>query len=306
MACRTKQFQVLTDIDLAWDLMTDVYSTDGRNGPAAPFFEYAVNSSWLDKRYLPLNRFWLDGDKTAAFVFYENPVNSIHFVLRPGYEPLANEMIAYAESAFSPFADPLELVLAKGQAALIRAAQKRGYRVAEEEIENIFDFRTGKLDYPLPEGFHFMDPLNADPLKAAKCMWDAFNSDTLGPFVHWEKPVNDSGWTPHDLYYSVLGSTISPPPHATYEYTVSIANAQGECVCFSGMWWVEKNHLAYMEPLCTAPGYQRRGLAAAALSEHDRRLRPRGALTMTGGGNAFYRKIGYRGEITLLHLKKDT
>ena len=304
MNCRTKQFQILTDIDLAWDLMTDVYCPEESNGPAAPFFEYAVNSSWLDKRYLPLNRFWLEGDRPVAFVFYEQPVNAIYFVLRPGYEALAGEMIAYAESAFPAYAGPLELVLTKGQAALIQAAQKRGYQAAEEEIQRVFDFRTGKLDYPLPEGFHFMDPLKSDPLKAAKCMWEAFNSERLGPFAHWETPADGSGWTPHDLYYSVLGSTISPPPHATYADTVSIANEQGECVCFSGMWWVEKNRLAYMEPLCTVPAYQRRGLAAAALSEHDRRLRPRGAVIMTGGGNEFYRKIGYQDEIILLHLKK--
>ena len=304
MTYRTKQFQALTDIDLAWDLMTDVYCPDDRNGPAAPFFEYAVNSSWLDKRYLPLNRFWLDADRPAAFVFYENPVNAIHFVLRPGHEALADEMIAYAESVFSAYAGPLELMLRSGQTALIQAARKRGYQVAEQEIERIFDFRTGKLDYPLPEGFHFIDPGESDPLQAAKCMWEGFNSSTLGPFVNWGKPVNGSGWTPHDLYYSVLGSTIAPPPHATYEDTVSIANEQGECVCFSGMWWVEKNRLAYMEPLCTVPAYQYRGLAAAALSEHDRRLRPRGALIMTGGGNEFYRKIGYRDQILLLHLKK--
>ena len=136
-------------------------------------------------------------------------------------------------------------------------------------------------------------------------MWEGFNSETLGPFVDWDTPRNTGGWTPHELYYSVLCSTISPPPHATYEDTVVIANDRGERVCFAGMWWVEKNRLAYLEPLCTVPAYQHRGLAAAALSEHDRRLRPRGAAVMTGGGNEFYRKIGFRDELTLLHFRKD-
>ena len=301
----TKQFQILTDMDLAWGLLTDVYCTDERNGPAAPFFEYAVNSLWMDKRYLALNRFWLDGDTPVAFAFYENPANAIYFALRPGYEKLAEEMVAYADTAFPAFDEPREFALTKGQTALIQAAEKRGYRVAEEETEYLFDFRTGRLDYPLPAGFHFVNPLEADPLKEARCMWEGFNSETLGHFVDWEKPGN-GGWTPHELYYSVLGSTVSPPPHATYEDTVIIANEAGDYVCFSGMWWVEKNRLAYMEPLCTVPAYQRRGLAAAALSEHDRRLRPRGAVIMTGGGNAFYRRIGFRDEITLLRLKKHS
>ena len=303
---RTKQFQILTDIDLAWNLMTDVYCPDERNGPAAPFFEYAVNSSWLNKRYLALNRFWLDGDTPAAFVFSENPPSAVYFTLRPGYEALADEMIAYADTAFPAFDEPREFVLAKGQTALIQAAEKRGYRAEEEETEYLFDFRTGKLDYPLPAGFHFVTPLKADPLKEARCMWEGFNSEELGPFVDWETPRDTGGWTPHELYYSVLCSTMSPPPHATYKDTVVIANEAGDDVCFAGMWWVEKNHLAYLEPLCTVPAYQHRGLAAAALSEHVRRLRPRGAVVMTGGGNDFYKKIGFNVEIRILHFRKDT
>ena len=90
---KTKQFQLLTDIDLAWKLMTDVYNHEETNGHAAPFFEYAIISSWLDKDYLRLNRFWMDGSLPVAFVFYEQPVTSTYFVLRPGYEFLAAEMI---------------------------------------------------------------------------------------------------------------------------------------------------------------------------------------------------------------------
>lgn len=57
MNIRTKQFQILTDIELAWKLMTDVYAPDGSNGPAAPFLEYAITCCWMDKDYLRLNRF---------------------------------------------------------------------------------------------------------------------------------------------------------------------------------------------------------------------------------------------------------
>ena len=44
MTIRTKQFQLLTDAELAWELMTDVFTPDECNGPAAPFFEYALDS----------------------------------------------------------------------------------------------------------------------------------------------------------------------------------------------------------------------------------------------------------------------
>lgn len=304
MNIKTKQFQILTDIDLVWKLMTDIYDHEETNGPAAPFFEYAIISSWLDKAYLRMNRLWLDGDLPVAFVFYESPVTSTYFVLRPGYEFLAGEMIEYAESAYPKFDEPREMILLKGQKALIEAAEKRGYNVEYEQTDRIFDFRKGKLDYPLPEGYRFVDSSESDPLKSAKCLWDGFNSEEHGEFRGWDIPTKAGGVSPHELYTDVLCATASPSPHATYEHTVIIADKNGDYVCFSGMWWVPENKLAYMEPLCTVPSHQRKGLAAAALSRHDKVMRALGAEVMTGGGNDFYKRIGYQDEHILYHMKK--
>ena len=299
MAIHTKQFQILTDAELAWDLMTDVFTPDERHGPAAPFFEYALTSSWQDKTYLRLDRFWLDGDRPVGFLFYENDPNRLHFVLRPGYEHLAGEMIDYAETAFPAFDVPRELVLNEGQRGLIESAKERGYEAVYREEYKVFDFSAGRLSHPLRSGYHFVDPERVDPLKAARCMWEGFNEDK-GPFTGWETP----GTGPHDLYESVLGAMLAPSPHATYEHTVVIADENGDYACFAGMWWVEKIGLAYLEPLCTVPKHRHKGLAAAALSEHDRRLRPLGARIMTGGVNDFYRRIGYRDTIVTLHFAK--
>lgn len=57
----TKQFQILTDMQLVWDFMVDTYEYFLINGVAAPFFEYAITSSWMNKSYLHLDRLWLDG-----------------------------------------------------------------------------------------------------------------------------------------------------------------------------------------------------------------------------------------------------
>ena len=304
MNIKTKQFQILTDIDLVWKLMTDVYDHEETNGRAAPFFEYAVISSWLDKDYLRINRFWLDGDIPVAFVFYENPVTTTYFVLRPGYEFLAGEMIEYAERAYPKFDEPREMILLSGQKALIEAAEKRGYYVEYEQIDRIFNFRKGKLEYLLPEGYHFVDAGRSDPLRSAKCLWDGFNSEELGAFRDWETPTKDGGRSPHELYQNVLWATLAPSPHSTYEHTVIIADENEDYVCFSGMWWVPENRLAYMEPLCTVPSHRNKGLAAAALSRHYYVMRELGAEIMTGGGSDFYMKIGYQDALILLHMKK--
>ena len=115
----TKQFQILTDNQLAWDFLVDIYDPAFSYGVAAPFFEYALTSSWMDRSQLHRNRFWFDGDKVVAFVFHENPTTSIFFALRPGYESLAEELIDYAEHYMPNFNNEQELVLFAGQTALL-------------------------------------------------------------------------------------------------------------------------------------------------------------------------------------------
>ena len=70
------------------------------------------------------------------------------------------------------------------------------------------------------------------------------------------------------------------------------------------MWWVPENRLAYLEPLCTVPAHQHKGLAAAALSRHAEVMCSLGAEVLTGGGSDFYRKIGYNGTHLMLHMRK--
>lgn len=304
MNIKTKQFQILTDINLVWNFMTDIYDPYFANGVAAPFFEYALTSKWMDKEYLHLNRLWMAGDIVVGFVFTEAVVTSVFFNLRPGYEGLADEMVEYAQNSFPDLGGERELVIFSGQKALIRAAEKEGYKVSYENADFLFDFRKSGLSYDLPEGFHFVDPFKCDLLKLAKCTWNSFNAEELGPFKNWNIPDSETPWNPHKAYTGVVNSAVAPPPHATHEYNVIIADENEDYVCFSGMWWVPENKLAYMEPLCTVPEYRRRGLAAAALTQHYRRLKVLGAEYMTGGGDDFYRKVGYGEGIHWLHWKK--
>lgn len=297
----TKQFNLLTDCNMAWDFFVDVYET---SHVEAPFFEYAVTSSWMNKDYLHLCRFWLDGKKTVGFAFYESPVTSIRFALRPGYEFLAEDMIAYAENAFPSALGKLELCFTPMQTPLIQAAVQRGYRLSRQDRNYVLDMTTASLDYELTPGFHYVDPVHIDPLKLARCTWQSFNEWELGPFENWDTPNPASAWNPHKSFTGVQSSCMAPPPHATYEHSIVIANEDGDYVCFSGMWWVPENYLAYMEPLCTVPSYQRRGLASAALTRHYRTFKALGGRWLTGGGSEFYKKIGYNTQsVTNIYTK---
>lgn len=271
--------------------MLDIYERDWSNGVPAPFFEYAFSSFayWMDITYSYRNRIWEDNGKIVAFCFYEAPVTDIYFSLQPGYEELASEMIAYAD-ANMPIKDrKIQLILFGGQEALKRAAEQLGYYQKSEHWDMQFDF-DDVLDYPLPEGFHFVKPEKYDMDKLSKCCWKGFDHEqNEGPWNH---------------QYEQSNYLLETAPHATSELAVTIADDKEEYACYAGMWWTPENKLAYMEPLCTIPEYRHRGLASAALSELYRRTKTLGATHMTGGENEFYKKIGYKPAVKWTYWQK--
>ncbi len=239
-----------------------------------------------------LDRFWLDDGRVVGLVFNEAPVTDIYFKVRPGYEFLAKEMVDYALDRMPNFENKQWFMLFNGQEFLMEEVKKRGFSLLYDFEDRNFDFEKS-LDFALPEDFCFVDPAEADPVKLARCCWYGFNHGGKGPFENWDLQDCSSDWTPAKGYKGVEGVFLVPSPHSTRQYDVIIADETGEYVCYSGMWWVSENKLAYMEPLCTVPEYRRMGLAAAALSKHCHTLKPLGATHMTGGVDPFYEKIGY-------------
>jgi len=292
MGITTKQFQLLTDINLVWDFMVETYDWRNDCGRPAPFFEYALTSSWMDTSYSFLNRLWFDGDKVVAFAYYENPVTDIYFNVRKGYEFLADGLVDYAISNMPHFNNEQQFVLFDGQQFIKDAAAKRGFKQVYEWNEGIFDFKN-ELNYELPEGYHFVDSKDIDIVKCSKLCWYGFGHGDKGEFKDWDKYDDSMDWTPAKSHKGALSRILSPSPHDSSQYNIVIADKDEEYVCFSGMWWVPQNQLAYMEPLCTHPDHRKKGLASAALSQHYKRMKALGATHMTGGGDPFYQKLGY-------------
>ena len=287
----TRQFSVLADCGKIYQFMLDIYKKDWSNGVPAPFFEYAFASFayWMDISYSYKNRIWEENGEIVAFCFYENPRTDIYFSLKPGYEELAPEMIAYADEHMPKKEEQIQLVLFAGQDALMKAAAQIGYRQVSQVVEMDFDF-DDVLDYPLPAGFHFVKPEYYDVTKVNKCCWKGFDHEK-----------NEGVW---NNQYEQTNYQIQVAPHATSELAVVIADEQEEYACYSGMWWTPENKLAYMEPLCTIPEYRGRGLASSALSEMYRKMKKLGATHMTGGMNAFYKKIGFQPAVKWTFWKK--
>lgn len=288
----TRQFSVLADCGNIYQFMLDIYERDWKNGVAAPFFEYAFSSFayWMDITYSYKNRIWEDNGRIVAFCFYESPMTDIYFSLRPGYEELASEMIAYADTCMVMKDEKIQLILFGGQEALMNAAKQAGYSQKSESWDMHFDF-DDVLDYPLPEGFHFVNTDKYDIDKIGKCCWKGFDHEQ-----------NEGLW---NHQYEQSNYLLGVAPHATTNLSVIIADEKDEYACYAGMWWTPENKLAYLEPLCTIPEYRNRGLASAALSEMYRKTKGLGATHMTGGFIGFYKEIGYKPAVKWTYWKKQ-
>ncbi|MBQ7045220.1 MAG: pantetheine-phosphate adenylyltransferase, partial [Clostridia bacterium] len=149
MSITSRPYRLLQDHMAVYDFMTEIYERDWRNGVAAPFLEYALSSDWMDKSLVHRNRLWFDGERIVAFVFYENPVTDVYCSFRPGYEHLADEMVAYALTGMPQSDGRNRLILFGGQTALIAAAQRAGLRRTWSDWDQQYDF-SKPLDYPLP------------------------------------------------------------------------------------------------------------------------------------------------------------
>ena len=153
-------------------------------------------------------------------IFNESPVTDIYFSLKLGYDELASEMIAYADEHMPINGESIQLILFGGQSALMEAAKKMGYHQVSEETEMQFDFED-VLDYPLPEGFHFVEPEEYDLIKVGKCCWKGFNHEE-----------NEGPWN-NQYEQNIYQHQVAP--HATAELAVVIADEDGEYVCYAGM-----------------------------------------------------------------------
>lgn len=225
MTITHRQYRVLSDHMAVYQFMTEIYERDWRNGVPAPFMEYALCSAWMDKSLVHRNRLWFDGERIIALVFYENPVTDVYFSLRPGYECLADEMVAYAESDMPKKDGKQRLVIFGAQKALVEAAQKAGWRKEFGYWEKLRDF-SEPLERALPEGYRFaQSPL--DIAKCSECCWKGFDHEA------------DEGPWDGDIEYA---GALLTAPHSTAHLTVAVENEAGEYVCYAGMWWTPENH----------------------------------------------------------------
>lgn len=282
-----RPYRFLCDFTKIYNFMIDNFSINNKNGCAPTFFEYAQVMHWTEKTQNHRFAIWEDNDSVVAFCWYLDKVGQAYFNLKPGYEFLVEDMLKHAEDRLKDAEGKLELFIFSEQSKIFEYVKNQGYKKIWEGNEGIYDFNDGPLTYELPEGYSFEIPGHFDCKKRIEASWRGFdNTGELDGGIERE--------------YHLFAA-----PNATPNLDVIVKDKNAEYVCCVGIWWVPQIKLAYLEPLSTVPEHRHKGLAAAALSELYRRTSALGARYMTGGGNEFYFKIGYKPLITKTVWSKE-
>ena len=207
----SRNFRVLCDFMDVYQFMIEIYEKDWRNGVPAPFLEYALSSDWMDKSLVHRWKIWYDNGLIGCLVFLENTLNYVYFSLRPGYEKLADEMVAYAVSSMPRVDGNLKFVIFSGQNAVKEAAAKIGYQQSSGYVEKVFDFEQS-LDYSLPVGFHFVESNRLSVEKIVECCWKGFDH---------EKDEGSWNGDAEYGYYELMAPHMHPEDSVVIENDVS-------------------------------------------------------------------------------------
>ena len=130
----------------------------------------------------------------------------------------------------------------------------------------------------LPEGFTIKSLAEENDFhKINQVLWRGFNHEGPAP----EEEVQGR-------------REMQQAPNFRKDLNIVVVAPEGHYVSYSGIWYVEDNRLAYVEPVATDPDYRRMGLGKAAVLECVRRVSELGAeVVWVGSGQEFYKAIGF-------------
>ena len=232
----------------------------------------------------PTIRLWIDGDQIVAVAHPEGP-GDVHLQIRPGYENLTDDILAWAESSL-PRVDTegrqhLTTFALDGDEARRQVLATRGF--VKDDWHMVQRWRD--LGPPLPEA----------PVAAGY---------TIRPMVAGD--AGDAGALA-GLINAAFGHAFRPEAITNFERSPSFdADLQmiavapdGTVASHTGVTIDASTSLAIVEPVCTHPDHRRLGLATACMASGLIAAADRGASRATVGtghdnaSNNVYQALGF-------------
>jgi len=279
MAITVRRYKLLADFEPVYRFLQETYDPVTLNSYLLPqYFEYAHTHPMFNHKLTHRFGLWEEGGAIVAVACYEMDIGECHLHVKPGYEALLPELLAWAEKelcAVKRRKRTLRVWITDKEPRKRELLQAGGYKLAETQAVRIFDYKNNFVERALPSGFTLIDGTRMDYQKLRNCYWKGFNH---GP---WPPKDHDGGL---QMYSG---------PRADKSLTTIAVAPDGEYVCALGMWFDKRSRYAYLEPLATVPKYRRMGLATIALTEAMKKTKALGAAYCFGGVPEFYTAIGF-------------
>jgi len=276
---KQRRYKALIDFPNVHKFLTKTYDADTFNGYLTPqFFEFDHVHRLCN--YHKTHRFgiWEDDGIIVGFACYSWSRGECLFRAAKGYEELFSKQLEWCEKELlfeEEGNQKLTIRITKTEKHKRDLLEKAGYIICEESSVMIYDYKKGFAKRDLPKGFMLADGIDVDYVKLNNCFWRGFENI--------EPPSGSLEFRIH----------LCNAPNFRHDLMTVIKAPDGEYACALFMWLDEHNKYAYLEPLATAPKYQRMGLAAIALTAAMQKTKDLGASYCIGADEEFYRAIGF-------------
>jgi len=250
-----------------------------------PRWEYMHHHSLIKE--LDLSKIGVAEDKgrIIGVVHFEHQESQVYFQVHPDFDIVGEVLVDYAERTFRGKStredrDYLALFINEFDKNLESVAEKRGFKKRSDHSEEISQIVLDRPipEIPLPEGFSIQSLADENDFhKINQVLWRGFNHEGPAP----EEELQSR-------------REMQQAPNFRKDLNIVVVAPEGHFVCYSGIWYVDSNRVAYVEPVATDPEYRRMGMGKAAVLECVRRVRELGAeIVWVGSGQEFYRSIGF-------------
>lgn len=286
MTIEVRAYDVASDYPLVDRFLIEIY----RPGPhlvnwLQPRWEYM--HSHPDIAHVPLDRIGVaEADGAIVGLVHIEHDPAIGFIqVRPGFEHVKQMLVEWAETHLGGWSQSLErhvvgIYVNEHDPTLRQIVATRGMRRIPEldEHHSRFLLHDDITPRALPPGYRLLSLEDEnDVAKSANVLWTGF--DHQGAMPSNEVAVRQRA---------------QQTANFRKDLTIVAAAPNGSFVSYAGMWVVEENRVAYVEPVATDPDHRRIGLGSACVTESLRRAYEAGArVAWVGSDLEFYRAIGF-------------
>lgn len=286
MTIRMRSYVHEKDYDRVGDFLIKTYQHgDFFLNWLQPRWEYMHYHSYIKE--LDLSKIGIadDDGEMVGVIHFEHAEGQVYFQVHPEYDHIKQRLVEYAEKTFRGKStkdgrDYLAFFINEHDRTMEALAEQRGF---EKNLDFTDEHSRIVLDQPIPEvelpqGFSLQSLADEnDFYKINQVLWRGFNHEGPAPeeYVQTRKEAQEA-------------------PNFRQDLNIVVVAPEGHFVSYSGIWVVDANRVAYVEPVATDPDYRRMGLGKASVLECVRRSKALGAeIAWVGSGQEFYKAIGF-------------